>query len=124
MYMIDFLAQNWQIVIAVAALAAIVVISIISFLRLPSGAQKEKILAWLLWAVTEAERSLGSGTGELKLSMVYNWFKTTFKWIAVFLPYETFKKLVDEALVKMRDILSKNVAAASYVGSAAPETGK
>ena len=31
-------------------------------------------MEWLLYAVTEAERLLGSGTGKFKLRMVYNWF--------------------------------------------------
>ncbi len=30
----------------------------------------DKIRSWLLWAVTQAEREFGSGTGKLKLAFV------------------------------------------------------
>lgn len=64
-----------------------------------------------LWAVTEAEQKLGSGTGKLKLSMVYGMFLGKFPWIAPILPFEKFSDLVTEALVTMRNILASNKAA-------------
>lgn len=36
--------------------------------------QKEKIVEWLVYAVTEAEKQLGNGTGQLKLRLCYDWF--------------------------------------------------
>ncbi len=60
--------------------------------------QKEKIAEWLKYAVTEAEKSLGGGTGQLKLRMVYDWFTGRFPILAAILPFRVFSAWVDVAL--------------------------
>ncbi|MFR6482019.1 MAG: hypothetical protein ACLUPD_10785 [Anaerotignum faecicola] len=44
--------------------------------------QREKVKEWLLLAVTEAEKELGSGTGQLKLRYVYDLFLRRFPAVA------------------------------------------
>ena len=68
--------------------------------------QKEKIIEWLKWAVAEAEKLLGSGTGQLKLRQVYDWFCTKFPVAAIFLPFKIFSTWVDIALETFDDWLS------------------
>ena len=84
---------------------------------------KDKHLAslreWLLWAVTEAERLLGGGTGELKLAMVYEKFLTTFPWLAKVVGFELFKQLVDEALEKMRVLIESNHNVSGHIANSA-----
>lgn len=77
--------------------------------------QKSKVKEWLLWAVTEAEKELGGGTGQLKLRQVYDWFVSKFKFVAAVLPFAVFSAWVDVALQTMRKMLSGNTAAANYV---------
>lgn len=89
-------------------IAAIVGVGIYLFLKLPVGTQKRKIKEWLLWAVTEAEKGLGSGTGQLKLRWVYDLFIDKFKFISVFISFDTFSKWVDETLDKMRLLLQSS----------------
>lgn len=60
--------------------------------------QKEKIAEWLKYAVTEAEKSLGGGTGQLKLRRVYDWFTGRFPILAAILPFRVFSAWVDVAL--------------------------
>lgn len=63
---------------------------------------------WLVWAVTEAEKEFGGGTGRLKLKYVYDLAVERFGWIATLLPYNLFENMVDSALVKMRNMIETN----------------
>ena len=63
---------------------------------------------WLVWAVTEAEKTFGSGTGQLKLRYAYELAISRFPTIAKFIPFSLFTQLVDEALVTMRKMIENN----------------
>jgi hypothetical protein len=75
----------------------------------------KQIKAWLLWAVTQAEAELGSGTGKLKLSMVYGAFVEKFTWLAKLIPLSTFSGLVDSVLGEMHRLVSSNAAVEEIV---------
>ena len=66
--------ENWYLVVALMAVAGMVGVFIGRFLKMPTSEQRERVKEWLLWAVTEAEKELGSGTGQLKLRQVYDLF--------------------------------------------------
>ena len=70
---------------------------------------------WLLWAVTEAEKELGGGTGKLKLRQVYDLFVTRFPWLARIVPFDLFSSMVDDALEEMREMLKTNQAVKAHV---------
>ena len=61
------LMENWYLVVALMAVAGMVGVCIGRFLKMPTSEQRERVKEWLLWAVTQAEAELGSGTGKLKL---------------------------------------------------------
>ena len=82
---------------------------------LPTEAQLAKVKEWLLWAVTEAEKDLGGGTGKLKLRQVYDLFVTRFPWLAKLVSFELFSDMVDEALEQMREMLDTNEAVKAFV---------
>ncbi|HEX3077918.1 MAG TPA: hypothetical protein VHQ24_13745 [Lachnospiraceae bacterium] len=63
---------------------------------------------WLVWACTEAEKQLGSGTGELKLIFAYNLAIKTFPVLAKFIPYSLFSALIKKALEKMKTMIGSN----------------
>lgn len=63
---------------------------------------------WLVWAVTEAEKTFGSGTGQLKLHKAYDLAVASFPTMAKLIPFPVFKWLVDKALVTMREMIEKN----------------
>lgn len=112
----DFIINYWYIIIAAIAVAAVAVYVAVKFFRLPSDAQLTKVREWLLYAVTEAEKALGGGTGKLKLRYVYDMFVGKFAWIAKFITFDQFSILVDDALDEMRGLLDTNKAIAGYVG--------
>lgn len=113
--MIDFLVENWYILVAQIAVITIAAFAVYTFIKMPRSAQIKKVKEWLLWAVAEAEKELGSGTGQLKLRYVYNMFVTRFPAIAAVISFETFSKLVDQALKKLDELLSSNKDIEAYV---------
>lgn len=77
--------------------------------------QKKKIVEWLKYAVAEAEKLLGSGTGQLKLRKVYDWFCEKFPVVSAVLPFSVFSAWVDTALDVMNKWLETNGKIESYV---------
>lgn len=119
----EFIMANWWLVIVVIALAIFATYSIMVFVKMPSAAQLASVKEWLLYAVAQAEKELGSGTGQLKLRYVYDMFILKFSAVAKVISFEAFSKLVDEALYIFRNMLKDNKAVSDYVG-AAPEASE
>lgn len=105
---------GWLAFIAGVCLV-VVTVAIVKFFRQPSSEQKKKIKEWLLFAVFEAERYLGGGTGQIKLRLVYDWFVTKFPWAVSLVSFETFSGWVDEALDKMAQMLETNADIAALL---------
>lgn len=78
--------------------------------------QKSKVIEWLKYAVTEAEKLLGSGTGQLKLHAVYDGFCEQFPVISAVVPFPVFSSWVDVALKTMDKWLETNSDILGYVG--------
>ena len=110
-----FCIENWYLVVALMAATCVIGVGIGRFLNLPTSAQIGKVKEWLLYAVTEAEKELGGGTGQLKLRQVYDLFVQRFPAVAAVISFDTFSVWVDEALEQMREMLAKNEYAAAYV---------
>lgn len=81
-------------------IAAVLVVALIIYLM---GFEN-----WLIWAVSQAEKELGSGTGKLKLRCVYDLAIARFPILAKFIPFAIFSRLVDLALDCMRDMIAGN----------------
>lgn len=92
-------------------IVAIIVIVLIVIYGVMTGKVKE----WLRYAVTMAEKELGTGTGQLKLREVYDWFIDQFPVFSKLLPFPIFSKLVDDALDWMRDQMECNEKINEYV---------
>lgn len=111
----EFIIENWPIIVAALAAVAVLTAAVVTFAGLPTEAQLAKVKEWLLWAVTEAEKDLGGGTGKLKLRQVYDLFVTRFPWLAKLVSFELFSDMVDEALEQMREMLDTNEAVKAFV---------
>lgn len=70
---------------------------------------------WLVWAISEAEKMLGSGTGQLKLRYVYDAAVVRFPILAKIIPFTMFSKMVDAALVIMHEMIENNVKIAETI---------
>ena len=112
---VDVLAEYFWIFFAVFACLIAAGVAIYTFIKTPRDEQIEKLKEWLLWAVIEAEKELGSKTGEIKLRRVYDLFITTFPWLARIIKFETFHGFVKEALEKMEQLIIENKQIAAYI---------
>ena len=104
----NILIDYSAVIVALIVLLFIAGSAIFYFFKEHSETQLRKVRAWLLLAVTEAERDLGSGTGKLKLRYVYDLFITRFTWLARVVSFDSFAALVDRALDEMREMLQTN----------------
>ena len=104
----NWLLNNWYVILGIAAILVATGITVYKFLGLPTTSQISKIKEWLLYAVTEAEATLGSQTGILKLRMVYDMFIARFPMVAKIISFATFSYWVDEALDDMKELLKTN----------------
>lgn len=111
----EWLISNWYLIIAAVAVIGAVVLAIRKFTSMPTAEQVAKIKEWLLFAVVDAEREFGSGTGQIKLRYVYDMFINRFSWVAKVLPFPTFSAFVDEALKKMEAMLQDNANLQQYI---------
>ena len=111
----DYLVNNWPIIIASIAIVVVAITSVANFSQKPSEEQIKAIKEWLIWAVTEAEKALGSGTGKLKLRYVYDKFLNTYPTIAKFVKFEDFSNCVDEALSTMKTLIGSNESVRKFV---------
>ena len=100
------MAIIWSIVAVVVVLLVLTVLALCGF---------KNAKEWLLYAVTEAETDLGSGTGVLKLHTVYNAFLAKFPVMKLLIPYPIFTKMVNKALADMKKIAATSPAVQNYI---------
>lgn len=117
----DFITKNWALIFIMAILLAGAVAAVVRFLRKPTEQQVKGVKEWLVWATTLAEKELGSGTGKLKLRMVYDMFVAKFGWLAKLVSFDFFSDLVDEALAETNKLLASNSAVQLFVNGPAEE---
>ena len=110
-----WLINNWTLLVVLLAAVAVVVYYAKKFAQLPTAEQQEKIKAWLLAIVIEAERQFGEKTGQVKLSWVYAEFVKAYPALVSIVPFKLFSTLVDEVLDKMRNLLESNESLQKYV---------
>lgn len=116
MDIIELIIKNMGLIIGTIILIALVGLTIKEFIELGKEKQLEKVKEWLLYACIMAEKKLGGGTGQVKLRYVYDLFVEKFSFLKLLVTFEQFSEMVDEALVKMREMLEKNPNVAMLVG--------
>lgn len=111
---LNFFIDNWYIIATFICALILAITKIIEFIGYPTDKKREEIKHRLLAYVTEAELELGSSTGQLKLSTVYDYFCEAFPHAKKWISFDQFSDLVDEVLPTMREVLenkeSKNIS--------------
>lgn len=107
--------DNIIMIISIIVVLCAIAYCIYEFYNLGKEKQIKMVKEWLLLAVVEAEKALGSGTGQVKLRYVYDLFITKFKYLSMLISFEQFSLLVDEALDVMRDMINTNKQIEDYV---------
>lgn len=105
-----------NIVFVLLIVAAICIVAV-WFFKLEKEKQIKILQEWLLLAVVQAEKALGSGTGQIKLRYVYDLFLQRFKLLPHFISFEQFGLFVDEALTTMRVMIQNNKSVDDYINN-------
>ena len=103
-----------KIIIAIVVAVLLVAGGVVWFIKLPKDQKIKNLKEWLKWAVVAAEKTLGSGTGQLKLRMVYDMAIKEFPWLAGMVKFDDFSAWVDEALEWMKQQLDENKKIKDY----------
>ena len=113
----NWLIENWFLLVALVALLGVAICFVFRFLGLPTEKQTAKVKEWLIWACIESEKALQSGTGQLKLRQVYDMFCAVpaFTWVAKIISFELFSEWVSDALITVKEMLASNNTLAEYV---------
>lgn len=111
----NFIINYWYIILIIIAAISVGGYMIYNFIKMPSGEQMKKVKEWLLYAVAEAEKELGGGTGEIKLRYVYDMFITKFPYLSKIITFEAFSSLVDEVLEEFKEMLKTNNNLDDYI---------
>jgi hypothetical protein len=93
--------------IQIGVITAVIIVAVV--LIVLAIKQPQKVKEWLLWAVIQAETTLGGGTGQVKLRAVYDLFVERYRFISFLVSFETFSKWVDVALDEMRAMIEQNI---------------
>ena len=110
-----WLIDNWSLLVVLIVFFVLMVRALRNYTELPTDEQMEKIRQWLLFAVIQAEKELGGGTGQLKLRYVYDLFLERFQSLSSVITFVMFSDMVDDALDRMRHLLETNEKVKDYV---------
>lgn len=115
MNILNFIAQNWDFLLLIVAAAAALVFFVFK-------GNKSVVMKMLYALVTEAEKELGGGTGELKLaSVMAEIYPKLPAVIKMFITEDTLVEWVEDALDAAKETWKQNAAIAEYIGNT--ETG-
>ncbi len=109
------MTDNMILIMGAIVLVGIAIAAVYYFMTLGRDKQVEMVRNWLLYACIEAEKALGSGTGQIKLRYVYDLFLSKFKYLSLVISFSQFSLLVDEALDTMRNMISNNKQVENYI---------
>lgn len=106
--MIEFIKANLASII-------VVVLALIALAVLYKLGKKDTVKKIVLALVVQAEKTLGSGTGELKYALVLDAIYSKLPYILRFLfTKKELDTFIEEAVRKMKDILSTGVTLTGY----------
>lgn len=111
----ELIMNNLDLLVAALITFILVATFVIKYLSTPTEKRKDMILTWLLHSVIEAERMLGSKTGQVKFAQVYDTYLKQFPVMSKFFPKEVFVELVNEALNQMKHLIETNIQVKQYI---------
>lgn len=116
MSILNFLLLNWDSVLIVLAVAAL----IIFLIARKQYAILDKIVLAL---VTEAEKQYGGGTGAVKLAAVIDWvYPKIPAIIRLFITAAQLTAIIERVLAEARTKWEKNPNLSTYIAGKSPDT--
>lgn len=108
--------ESISVILGILILLVIIGLGVYNFIKLDKEKKVANVKEWLKWAVVEAEKALGGGTGQLKLREVYNLAVDKFPWLLTLITFDMFNEWVKDALEWMEKQIEQNPAIKKYVG--------
>lgn len=109
--------EFWPLIVVFICGVATALLFAVKFSKEPTEKKVQMVMEWMLYAVIQAEKEMGAGTGQIKLRYVWDMFIKTFPDLAQVVSFDGFSKLVDQSLITMRHILDTNCDVLNYVES-------
>ena len=95
---------DWIITNPVMALVILVILIAIGVLIYIN--RKDVILKSALYIVAKVEEEWGSDMGKVKFAEAYTYIKAKYPIVTFLLPESVLKKIIEDALVKLKEILA------------------
>lgn len=100
--MIEFIKLNWSSIITI-------IFVVVGLLLLYKNGKKEFVRQAVLSLVVQAEKALGSGTGELKYAMVVeNIYKMLPSILTMLISKEELDTIIEDSVQRLKDYLSED----------------
>lgn len=99
---------NWILMNPVMTVAILVII--IAIIVLIYVNRKDVILKSALYIVAKVEEEWGSDMGKIKFAEAYTYLKAKYPIITFFLPQTLMTKIIEDALVKLKEILASKAS--------------
>lgn len=99
-----WIIDNWSLIVILIAVIAYFIIT-----------GKEGIIQALVYMTGQAEKELGSKTGQIKLRYVYNMFVEKYPVLSKIIPFGVFSNWVDEALDQLKHLMETNDQVRYYI---------
>ena len=95
---------DWIIANPVMTLVILVILVAVSVLIYIN--RKDVILKSALYIVAKVEEEWGSDMGKVKFAEAYTYIKAKYPIVTFLLPESVLKKIIEDALVKLKEILA------------------
>lgn len=95
---------NWILenpIMALVILVILVAVGVLIYIN-----RKDVILKSALYIVAKVEEEWGSDMGKVKFAEAYTYIKAKYPIITFLLPESVLKKIIEDALVKLKEILA------------------
>lgn len=80
--------------------------------------RKDVILKSALYIVAKVEEEWGSNMGQIKFAEAYTYIKSKYPIVTFFLPESLMKEIIEDALVRLKEILASKEAKAKALAAA------
>ena len=101
--------------VILTTIAIIIFLLLVTVSVIMAANQKKKVVEWLKYAVSMAEKELGEKTGQLKLRRVYDWFIEKFPFLSSLITFKHFSKWVDIAIKTLDNWIDSKNEIANYI---------
>ena len=100
----------WNWILMNPVMTVVILVIIIAIIVLVYVNRKDVILKSALYIVAKVEEEWGSDMGKIKFAEAYTYLKAKYPIITFFLPQTLMTKIIEDALVKLKEILASKAS--------------